>query len=727
MYTSGTTGNPKGVVLSGRNLYQNIDAALKQVDIDSDDNFLGVLPLYHILALIVNFMAPLYNGARVTYLDALDASRVLKTFREEGITVFVCVPQFYYVLYRKIRQEIDRQPWWKGFLFNRLYSLARFCNKNLGFNPGKTFFSAVHKQFGRQFKLFGVGGARFDAEVADSLDSLGFRILQAYGMTETAAIATMTRGGRTGLGSVGRPLPHVEIRIQDPDEEGKGEVLIRGDNVMLGYLKNPEATEEAIDSDSWLHTGDLGYLDGEGFLHITGRAKDIIVLSSGKNIYPEEIEHFYEQRCPYIKEMCVLGITDTTTSQEQERLHGVVVPDFDYLKSQQVVNAYEMIRYLLETLSQKLPSHKRVHSFEIRPEPLPRTTTRKIKRFELEQQLEGDSETGDRRDEQEWRPDSELAEGIVELIRKIKPGSVVRPEMSLELDLGFDSLERVEFVSSLADTLGVMIPDSETAELFTVQEVIDASQRHLGVASAAADPGERKSWAEILCEPLSEEDQANLTERLRRRPIVEFLFILTAKFTFLLARLLFRLKGQGLGNLPREYPFMICPNHLSFLDAFVVVALLPSRVVRRFFSLGYADYFSGGIVSFLGRLIKTIPVDPDRTLRQALRLAAEGLRRGLVLCVFPEGERSIDGELKTFRKGPAILATTLEVPVVPVGIRGSYEAWRRGSDKISLKPISVRFGEPVRPHPGESIEDFNARLKKAVAELLTGDSSLRER
>jgi long-chain acyl-CoA synthetase len=718
MYTSGTTGNPKGVVLSGRNLYQNIDAALELVSITPGDNFLGVLPLYHILALIINFMVPLYRGSKVTYLDVLDAQRILKAFREEGITVFVCVPQFYYLLYRRIQQEIDRQPWWKKFLFKRLYSLSRFMNEKLGVNPGRSFFTSIHKQFGKGFRLFGVGGARFDPEIAEALRNLGFTLLQAYGMTETAAIATMTHPGSGGIGSVGKPLPHVEIKISDPDETGKGEVLIRGENVMLEYFKNPVATTETIDSDQWLHSGDLGFLSDEGDLNIAGRVKDVIVLSSGKNIYPDEIEHFYEKKCRFIKEMCVLGVADTGATNEQERLHAVVVPDFDYMKAQQVANAHEMIRYWIENLSQKLPGYKRVHSFEIRREPLPRTTTRKIKRFAVAQERNNKVDPTMESAQDDWQPETPAAGAVADLVRSIKPGVVVRPESSLELDLGFDSLERVELLSGLRDVLQVQIPDAAAAELLTVQDVIEATESHSADGRAASQVGERQSWDDILSEPLTDEDQITLKDRLRRRSIVEVLFVLVACVTWLLAKVLFRLKGEGLENLPREYPFMICPNHLSFLDAFVVVALLPPRVVRRFFSLGYSDYFSGGVVSFLGKLIKTIPVDPDRTLRQALRLAAEGLKRNLVLCVFPEGERSIDGSLKVFRKGPAILATALQVPVVPVGIRGSYEAWRRGSSEIRLHPIRVRFGPPIRPDDGETIESFNARLVEAVRKLV---------
>jgi len=717
MYTSGTTGDPKGVALTGRNLYRTIAEALSEIDVRYSDNFLSVLPLYHILALVVNLMVPLYAGSRVTFLDVLDPQRILRTFREEGITIFVCVPQFYYVLQRRIMQEVERQKPLLRFIFRRLYRISRFCNSRLKLNPGRRLFSKVHSQFGPQFRLFGVGGARFDFEIAESLRDLGFHVIQAYGLTETASVATVALPNSEGLGSVGKPLSHISIEIENPNDEGIGEVLISGEGVMQGYYKNPQATSEAIDKDLRLHTGDLGYISKEGDLYITGRMKDVIVLSSGKNIYPEEIEDFYLMNCPFIKELCVVGVEDTSASTGQERLHAVVVPDFDHLKSQQVVNAYDMIRYLMENLSQQLPSHKRVHSLEIRQEPLPRTTTRKIKRFELERELREGVARHKRDDAGDWHPASALESEVVEQLQAIKQIEDLRPDMNLELDLGLDSLERVEFISNLQERYQVDISDNQAMELFTLQDVFDLVTTALETPGSATGT-QKKSWREILEEPLSAEDKAKVWERLRRRSFVEFLFVLTTKTTLFLSKLLFRLRGEGLENLPREYPFMLCPNHLSYVDAFVVAALLPARVVKRFFALGYADYFSSGLSGYLGQLVKTVPVDADRNLRQALRLAAEGIQQDLVLCVFPEGERSIDGALKAFRKGPAILSTELNVPVVPVGIQGSYEVWRRGSGKIRLRPITVRFGKPLHPEAGESVEAFNQRLYKAVEELV---------
>ena len=713
LYTSGTTGSPKGVVLTQRNVYRNLVELLRVVRVNERDHILCVLPLYHVLALMANFLTPLYVGARVSYLDALDAATVLRTFREEGVSIFVCVPQFYYLVQRRIRQELERLPFLKSMLFGRLLSISRLANR-LGWNLGKRLFRPLHRPFGPQMRLFGVGGARFDPEVARWFQDLGFSIVQAYGLTETAALVTVTPPGQ-GVGSVGRALPHVELKLDQPDEKGIGEVLVRGDNVMEGYWKNEDATHEVL-SNGWFHTGDLGFLS-DGFLHITGRKKDLIVLSSGKNIFPEELEHYYQSRCRFIKEMCILGVAAGSTGEE--KLHAVIVPDFDYAKSQQVANAADMIRYRFETLSQGLPPYKRVRSLDIWTQPLPRTTTRKIRRFDVQAQLEqGTEKAAESRFSESYQPQSAEENQIFELVRQIKNAPLIHPQMNLELDLGFDSLERVEFLSSIQEVFQVGIPDEEAAGIFNLQDVLEAVRSK----TTREDPqtgGRRRTWGELLETPLSEEEGRETLARLARRPFMERLFAVVAKFGLILAKLLFRLKIQGTENLPRQGPFLICPNHLSFLDTFLVVAALPQPVARRLFFLAYSDYFEGPILSFLGKLIKVVPVDADRHLRQALRRAAEGLSQQLVLCVFPEGERSIDGRLKRFRKGPAILAQEMQVPVVPVAIVGTYEAWPRGSNKISLHPVRIRFGAPLNPSPQkDAYDDFNHRLKNAVQEAI---------
>ena len=717
IYTSGTTGNQKGVVLTQRNIYRNTVEILQLIHVTAEDRFLSVLPLYHVFALMTNFIIPLYLGARVAYLQSLEAQRVLRTFREENITVFVCVPQFYNLVHRRIFQEVQRQGFLKRFLFRRLLALSSLCNVRLGFNPGRAFFGAIHEKFGRQLKVLGVGGARFDSQVVADFRDLGFPVVQAFGMTETAALVTVAPAGGHFTGTVGRSLPHTRIRIEQPDESGVGEVLVRGENVMKGYWKNPEATAEAL-QDGWLRTGDLGYIDRHGCLRITGRMKDVIVLSSGKNIYPEEVEHFYLSSCPLIKEMCVLGMPGTASGDQEERLHAVIVPDVDYLNAQQIANAYDAIRWHLETLSQKIPAYKRVRSFEVRMEPLPVTTTRKLKRFEIQKLvMEKKSEPAPAAPLPETKPETPAEEKIFELIRRLKEGAAIRREMSLELDLGFTSLERVELLASVQESFGIRVPDEEAARILTVQELTAAVESRL--AGEAAGEGGRLSWRELLVAPLQPEDEGRLNNVLARRRWFEPLYWLIGRTVRLAALILFRARYRGLENLPRRYPYLICPNHVSFLDAFLVACALPYPVLRRMFILGGVEFFSGAVTSFLGKLAKVVTVSPDRGLRDSLRFSAEGLRRGLVLLVFPEGERSIDGALTVFRKGPAILALELNAPVVPVGIVGAYEIWPRGSDRFRLHPVTVAYCKPLQPNKdAESYEEFTARLRDAVGELL---------
>jgi long-chain acyl-CoA synthetase len=697
LYTSGTTGNPKGVVLTGRNVYRNVVEALKMVGPTPEDHFLQVLPLYHVLALVINFIIPLYLGARVTFLHVLEAQRIMQTFREEGISIFVCVPQFFYLVHRRILQEVARRGFFKRFLFWRLLWLSRFANLRLGLNPGRFFFAAIHRQFGPRLRFLGVGGARFDPQVAECFRDLGFSLIQAFGMSETAALITVALSKGRAVGTAGVPLPHVELRIEEADEEGIGEVLVRGENVFRGYHQNPEATAEAL-QDGWLRTGDLGCIDRRGFLHITGRKKDVIVLSSGQNIYPEEIEKFYQSGSPYIKEICVVGVPDAASGGSGEKLHAVVVPDFDYLKSVGVVSAGDTIRWEMETLSERLPPYKRVLSLEIRTDPLPLTTTRKIKRFQVQREvLERAARPAPA--VADTPPETEVEERLFALIRAVKDAPAIGRRMNLELDLGFTSLERVELMSAIEEAFGGRIPEQEAPKIHTVAELAGAVER---LRPGGEAPGE---------------DPRTADEVLRRRPALELLlYILLGKVVRFAFRVLLRFRVEGVKNLPAP-PCLICPNHASYLDSFLLMSALPYRVLRNAFLFADAEFFRGPVMSKVARWCRIVTVSPDRGVRLSLRLAAEGLRRGLVLCVFPEGERSIDGKLKVFRQGPAKLAAELGVRVTPVGIRGSWEVWHRGSNRIRLHPVSLRFGELLDP-AGLSAEVFNGQLREAVERLL---------
>jgi long-chain acyl-CoA synthetase len=714
LYTSGTTGNPKGVALTRRNVYRNVVEAVNVVGPTAEDHFLSVLPLYHILSLVINFMIPVYLGARVTFLQSLEAQKVLKAFREEGVTIFICVPQFFYLAHRRIMQEVARQSFLKRFLFRRLLAVSRFCNLSLGVNPGRFFFKAIHEPFGPTLRLLGVGGARFDPQVAGSFRDLGFNLAQAFGMTETAALITIALPKGRQVGTAGAAMSHDEVRIKEPGENGVGEVLVRGENVMPGYYKNPEATAEAL-KDGWLHTGDLGFIDSGGFLHVTGRMKDVIVLSSGKNIYPEEIEKHYQSEMPYIKEICVIGVPDTTSGEGGEKLHAVIVPDFDYLKNEQILSAYETIRWRMETVSQSLPAYKRVMSLEIRTEPLPLTTTRKIKRFEVQREV---LDRGSKPPAAvvDAAPETPVETRLFALLRSVKDAPAINPAMNLELDLGFTSLERVEMLSSIQEAFGARIPEVEAARIHTVAELILAVQRLQTGGAVVSEDEAQFSWDAILAAPLEPEDARTLDEALRPRPVVELIYFLLSRVLAFACRLLLRFRVEGRENLVPS-PGLLCPNHASFLDGFLLVSAVPYSVLRRMFILADIEYFKGPLLSRAAGWIKVITVTPDRGVRTSLRLAAEGLRRGMTMCVFPEGERSIDGTVKVFRKGSAILATELGLKVAPVGIRGAWDVWRRGSNRIRLRPVTLVFGKPLEA-AGKTTDAFNDELREAVIKLL---------
>ena len=719
LYTSGTTADPKGVVLTHANIVAERTAAFQVVKVDERDVILSVLPLFHALAQMANLLLPFSVGACVVFLETLNTTELTRALRERGITAFVCVPQFFYLLHQRIEHELAALAW-PARLFVR--SAARFnllLREVVRINPGRLLFAKIHRSLGPDLRVLITGGARFDPAINRSLFALGFTIQQAYGLTECSGGATVTRAGDPQFASVGMPLPGVEVKI-GPSSDEDGEVLIRGGIVMKGYYNRPDQNATTL-ADGWLHTGDLGYLDGGGRLYITGRRKEIIVLGSGKNIYPEEIEAHYE-KSPFIQELCVVGLS-RPGEPTSERLHALVRPDADAMRARGAINIRELLRFEIESLSVQLPAHKRILGYDVTLEPLPRTTTRKLKRHEVLRRLSEAQREERRRDVASaaaW-PDDPATARLLELIREqVGADAPLAPDAHLELDLGLDSMERVELLVHVTGALQVHIPDEESQEIHTVGALVEACRSRLPDGWEAA--ARVQAWERLLQD--TPEDNEFLRELRKPKFLRATILFGAVKVLYALGAIAAGLRTRGVQHLPARGPYLISPNHQSYVDAFMVVGALPFAAFRDMFFVGAAEYFQSPLMRWLARTLNVVPVDPDANLVRAMQAGAYGLRLGKVLVLFPEGERSIDGEVKAFRKGAAILSRHLRAPIVPVAIDGAWDVWARGRtiNWRALVPgagtrVRIQFDQPLPPPDSDDYAAHTALLRARVLDL----------
>ncbi|HEU4477545.1 MAG TPA: AMP-binding protein [Pyrinomonadaceae bacterium] len=703
IYTSGTTGAPKAVPLTHGNIYAESTKVQEVMRIDDREVVLSLLPLFHAYSQIVNLWLATIVGARVVYLAELSSTGIERGLRESGATALVGVPRLWYLFHKKIFDSVNAHAPVK-VLFRVLLALNGCLRDRFGLNAGRLFFRPIHRSFGGKLRLAVSAGASFDERVATDFHRLGFTILQGYGLTETSGAATVTRFEDNKIGSVGTPLNGVEVRIDDPNADGIGEVLIRGPVVMSGYYQNPEANREAFTAEGFFRSGDLGRFDKQGHLYIVGRRKDVVKLPSGKNVFPEDVEAHYEHS-PFVSEVCVLGIKDESSQfKGAEKLCAVVVPNFEYLKTQHVANAREWVVWELENLGRELPEYQRVHDFVLRAEPLPRTTTRKIRRFELRSQL-NELRTVAKREalvtvlsEADQRlMDSPAGRAVVAAIKQHLPDrELISPQMNLEIDLRLDSLARAECVVSVEQNLGIELKPEEVSTVQRVGELIQLASAMSSGPTGVRTTAEEFHWRHVLSETSAELPE--VAQLLRPKTGLVLIAYGVLRFVYLVARLFFRVEVKGLNVLSQlEPPYLICPNHQSYLDPFLVCSTYPRSVLQNIFHVGASMYFTNSFMGQLARLINVVPIDPDVQLLNAMRTGATGLRAGKILNIYPEGQRSFDGQLHEFKKGAAILATELQVPIVPVALDGTYRIWPRKSSSIRLAKVKITFGEPIDP------------------------------
>ncbi|MEG0728048.1 MAG: AMP-binding protein [Anaerovoracaceae bacterium] len=387
LFTSGTTGMAKGVMLSHKNITANVYNMSKYVKIVDDGVGLSVLPMHHSYEMTCHVFTGLYQGIAIAICEGL--KYIQKNLEEVNATVMLAVPLIFETMHKKIWKQSESQGKAK-----KMAKMVKLSKKTKLYNNQKLIrkiFAPIHKSTGNNIHQFIAGGAAINPKVIEDYEAMGFPMIQGYGMTENAPIIAVNKDRYSKADSVGMPVPGTDVKIIGQDETGMGEIIVKGPSVMIGYYNNEEATAEAI-KDGWLYTGDYGYMDDEGFLYISGRKKNVIVTKNGKNIFPEEVE-FYLSESDFIEEVLVHGIVDDRTGDTVVKAE--IYPNYPLIEELRGEipedEIREFLKGLIDKINDQMPLYKRVKRFDIRKEEFEKTTTRKIKRYTEANFGEGDN------------------------------------------------------------------------------------------------------------------------------------------------------------------------------------------------------------------------------------------------------------------------------------------------------------------------------------------------
>ncbi len=655
IYTSGTTGSPKGVMLSYDNLIANIESVSKHIKIFTEDrNVMVLLPLHHIFPLVGSLIAPLAVGGTAVLSPSMASEDIMATLKDNKIAIIIGVPRLYAAIRKGIMDKINKKSAAKI-----LFKLAGKINSR---TFSKKIFNEVHQKFGGYVEYMVCGGAKLDEAMAADFKTLGFEMLEGFGMTEAAPMITFTRPGRWKIGSAGEPVPGLQVK------ELNGEIVAKGRNIMQGYYNRPEETSEVL-TDGWLHTGDLGFLDDEGFIHITGRSKEIIVLSNGKNINPEEIENKISGMSEFVSEIGVF--------MQNDSLHAAIFPDFRKLQSSGILNLEEKFRWeIIDKYNRSAASYKKIKKFFLLKDELPKTRLGKIQRFKLNT-LERNVLT---KKDKSSEPNFEEYKIIRDFLSEQTKGDIY-PDDHIEIDLGLDSLDKVSLISFLETTFGVDIKEEDLIDNATIEKLALYMKEKKSKLSV-----ETVKWTEIL--------KSKIDLNLPASWVTQNLIKNTSK---LILKTYFRLKGEGIENLP-EGPFIITPNHQSFFDGLFVSVFLKNKIMKNTYFYAKEKHLRNSLLKAFANRNNVIIMDLNRDLKRSLQNLAEVLKKGKNIIIFPEGTRTSNGKIGQFKKAFAILSSELNIPVVPVSIKGAFEALPKGSIiPRPRKKIEVKFHKPVYP------------------------------
>jgi long-chain acyl-CoA synthetase len=664
VFTSGTTAEPKGVLITHGNLAANL-APLetefapyrKYVRPFAPIRILNLLPMSHLFGqAAATFVAPLIP-ASVVFISGSSPKGIVRQIRSRRVAILVAVPKILEVL--------------RDFVVHRFPETAVPAGLQTHWTRRWWRFRGVHRMFGWKLCCLVAGGAPLAPELEQFWRNLGFVVVQGYGLTETAPIVSFSHPFHVRYGTTGKPLAGLEVRI-----EADGEILVRGGNVTPGYFEAPRETAEAFRG-GWFHTGDMGELDAEGHLVIRGRKKEMIVTPEGLKVFPEDVEAVLNSIAG-VRESAVVG---------QERVHAV-------LALEPGASAAEIVRQA----NQRLEEHQKVRDVSVWTEgALPRTrTTRKLRRREIADALkEAPGVTATPR-----------GTDVAGVIQEYAPGRTIGPETTLD-ELGLSSLDRVELMMDLEEKLGASIDESVFAAAHKVADLA----RPMEAPEETPFPRYNRAWP---------------ARAVRRGSLAGVFLPMT--------RVWARRKVSGLENLASlDGPVIFAANHLSHMDTPVILASLPARWRYSVAPAMWKEYFDAhfhprrhsrrerfgdsSLYALVTVLFNGFPIPQTETgAREAVRYMGELVEGGWSLLIFPEGGRSRTGEMGRFYPGVGMIASRLNLPVVPIRLRGVERVLPRTAWLPRMAPVEVRFGAPLRLR-GESYADLARQVEDAVRAL----------
>ena len=675
LYTSGTTGSPKGVMLSSNNIIGEIDGIVEKDVLQANDQMIALLPFHHILPLMATLLLPLREGASIVFVEKIASKEILDVLEKNNVSVMVGVPRVFKLFYDSIKQQIQAK-----FITRKIYAIAEKINSK---RFSRIIFSKVHKKFGGHLNVMVSGGAKLDPEIATFFNVLGFTVCEGYGLTETSPVLAVNSIKYNKVGTVGKALYNTELKIVDE------ELWVKGPQIMKGYYNKPEKTAEVMTEDGWFKTGDLAEIDKDGYLTIRGRKNSMIVLSNGKNIDPETVENkIMGLSGPLIKEIGILG--------HEDKLAAIIVPDLLEFRKQGINNIQTYLKDVIENYNLTAPNYKKVLDYKLVENELPKTRLGKTKRFMLPDLYKKDEKVKEKVEE----PQTQEYQAVKEFVAKLK-GFEPGPEENLELDLGMDSLDKVELLAYVESTFGIKIDEEKFAEMPNLKLLSEYIEE-----KAEFFMNSEVDWKKIIDKaPNREIKNGWLINALR--PLI-----------YVILKVYFRLKIDRTNKISDE-PQIFVANHQSFVDALVLGALIPSKIQKKTFFLAINWYFKKGIMKYIADNGNIILVDIDKNVKETVEEIAVHIKNGKNVLIFPEGARTKNGKVGKFKKVFAIIAKELNVDVQCLGIKGGYEAYSRFMKFPLPKRIEVTVLEKIKPEGTyDEIRERAENIIKNYAEQL---------